>query len=376
MDLNVSSLAPGVAGAGIFDVFKPPSQSPKPAFELPLLQDVQKAQQVLKENGVVRTRVVHLKTDTYLMKDVDECGGPKKIDIYLKLENEQKCGTFKTRGAVNYVAGLDPEVLKQGIVTPSVGSFGQALAMIKNDNPFIPFCAALLPQDLHIYRSQLLENMGAQVHRLPFPSWWFALESRTVPPTFPIDSPLHKAHFIHPATTACSAGDATIALEILEDLPDVDAIVVPFCTGGFSSGVSHLLKQVNSSAKLYAAEVSSSTPLRTAMNAGTPSRCNHTPSFVDQIGGENVLPDMWNSIKASGIKDSLVVSPEQVVNAIQMMLNGLNVVSEGAGAVTLAAALSGQAGAGKICCVITGGNIDPDFLTKAMHGEVPMPRFH
>ena len=137
----------------------------------------------------------------------------------------------------------------------------------------VPHCTVFLPDLMDSHRAQLLKDGGALVHKLPFPEWWMSLEQRCIPPfSFDDNNPIHKAHFIHPATSECSAGDTTIALEILEDLPDVDTIVVPFCTGSFSSGMTHVLQQVKPTVNLYAAEVSTSTPLHSAMDAGAPTR--------------------------------------------------------------------------------------------------------
>jgi len=169
---------------------------------------------------------------------------------------------------------------------------------------------------------------------------------------------------------AVMAGNGTIALEILEDLPDVDAVVIPFGGGGLSCGIASALRALRPQTKVYACEVETAAPLHAALQAGVPSPIDYRPSFVDGIGGKSVLPEMWPLVRRL-LDGSLVVSLEAVAGAIRTLVERNRVVAEGAGAAPVAAALGGRAGKGKVVCVVSGGNIDPAKLALILQGAVP-----
>jgi threonine dehydratase len=180
-----------------------------------------------------------------------------------------------------------------------------------------------------------------------------------------------RGMLIHPfGDDAVMAGNATIGLEILEDLPDVDVIVIPYGGGGLSCGIASAVRALRPQVKVYAAEVGTGAPLAASLAAGMPVKTAFTPSFVSGIGGPLVFTEMWNM--ASRLLDgALVVGLSDVAEAIRVLCRHVHVVAEGAGAVALAAALSGKMRDARIACVVSGGNIDTSKLIQIMQGEVP-----
>ena len=181
----------------------------------------------------------------------------------------------------------------------------------------------------------------------------------------------HDGLFIHPvADPDVIAGNGTIGLEILEDLPEADAVVVPFGGGGLSCGIASAVRALKPNTPVFASEVDTAAPLRAAFDAGAPCKIDYQPSFVDGIGGQSVLAPMWPLVR-SLIEDSLVVSLERIAEAIRLLAGRNRVIAEGAGASSVAAALEGVVGTGNIVCVVSGGNIDAGKLRVILDGKVP-----
>ncbi len=177
--------------------------------------------------------------------------------------------------------------------------------------------------------------------------------------------------FIHPVSDAAViAGNGTIGLEILEDLPDVEAIIVPYGGGGLSSGIGSAVRALKPDTKIFASEIEGAAPLAPSLAAGIPQEIKYTPSFVDGIGSGGLLPDMWPLVSKL-LDGSLVVSLAETAAAIKLMIERNRVVAEGAGGTSVAAALAGKAGRGKVVAVVSGGNIDSAKLVKILKGEVP-----
>jgi len=177
--------------------------------------------------------------------------------------------------------------------------------------------------------------------------------------------------FIHPVTEpAVIAGNGTIGLEILEDLPDVDAVVIPYGGGALSSGIASALRPLKPDVTLYAAEVETAAPLAASLAAGQPVEVDYQPSFVDGIGAPFLIPGMWPLVTQL-LDGSLVVTLEDVAAAIRLLAARNRVIAEGAGAAPVAAALAGKAGGGNVVCVVSGGNIDTGKLVKILQGEIP-----
>jgi len=178
--------------------------------------------------------------------------------------------------------------------------------------------------------------------------------------------------FIHAfSDPAVIAGNGTVGLEILEDLPDVDAVVIPWGGGGLCCGIASAIRALKSDVKVYACEVETAAPFATSYTAGEPAEeIDYTQSFVDGIGAPVILPEMWDLAKQLMVR-SLVVGLDETAAAIRLLAERNCVLAEGAGAASVAAALSGKAGTGKVVCVVSGGNIDMAKLVKIFQGEVP-----
>jgi len=161
------------------------------------------------------------------------------------------------------------------------------------------------------------------------------------------------------------AGNGTIGLEILEDLPDVDAVAIPYGGGGLSCGIASAIRALKPGTRVFAAEVETAAPLAASLRAGAPVEVEYAPSFVDGIGGKSVLPEVWTLARAL-LDGSLVASLEEIRAAIRLLAERGRVIAEGAGAAPVAAALAGGAGGGKVVCVVSGGNIDSEVLARIL----------
>ena len=282
-------------------------------------------------------------------------------EIYLKLENLQPIGSFKLRGAVNAMALAGDEALRHGVVTASAGNMGQGVAW--NARRLGVPCRVVVPDHAPRTKLEALERLGAETVAVSFDRWWRALEEHRFPGL--------QGHFVHPVCDPdVIAGNGTIGLEILEDLPDVDVVVVPFGGGGLSVGIATALRAAKPATKVFACEVETAAPLAAALAAGEPCTIDHTPSFVDGIGGKSVLPEMWPLVSAL-LAGSLVVSLEAIARAIRLLVVRNRIVAEGAGAAPIAAALAGVAGPGRVVCVVSGGNLDASVLARILAGESP-----
>jgi len=319
-----------------------------PLLDAPTLADVRAARERLA-GLVVRTPLVRLA--------VDEA----PAEIHLKLECLQPIGSFKIRGATNAMALAGPERLRDGVYTASAGNMAQGVAW--SARRLGVAATAVVPEHAPQAKLSALARLGARVEKVPFDSWWQLLVDR--------GQPGRKELFIHPVSDlAVMAGNGTIGLEILEDLPDVETVLVPYGGGGLSCGIASALRGSGSRARVIACEVDTAAPLSAALAAGGPVPTPYTASFVDGIGGKSVLAEMWPL--ASRLLDGALSSPlDDVAAAVRLLAERAHVVSEGAGAAPVAAALSGRAGRGKTVCVVSGGNIDARVLARILSGEVP-----
>ena len=188
-----------------------------------------------------------------------------------------------------------------------------------------------------------IERLGARTVKLPYARWWRVLEDHGYPEI--------EGLFVHPVSDpAVIAGNGTIGLEILEDLPDVDAVVVPFGGGGLSCGIACALRASSPATKTYASEIETAAPFSASLAAGKPASIRHTPSFVDGIGGKSMLPEMW-PIASTLLAGALVVSLADTAAALRLLAERNHVIAEGAGATSVAAALTGKAGIGKVVLI-------------------------
>ncbi len=281
-------------------------------------------------------------------------------EIYLKLENLQPIGSFKLRGAAAAISRATPEQLAEGVYTCSAGNMAQGVAW--NARRLGIPSTAVVPDHAPETKLAAIARLGGKVIKVPFDEWW------NVMVTHRFDG--LNGFFVHPVSNPdVMAGNGTIGLEILEDLPDVDAIVVPYGGGGLSSGIATAVKALKPDTKVFAAEVETSAAFAGALAAGRPTTITYTPSFVDGIGSAGVLDDMW-PIARSLLDGSLVQTLTDVADAIRLLVERHRVIAEGAGATSVAAALAGKAGGGKVVCVVSGGNIDIEKLTKILTHEL------
>jgi threonine dehydratase len=282
-------------------------------------------------------------------------------EIWLKLENLQPIGSFKIRGAGNAMALLPKESLSRGVYTASAGNMAQGVAW--NARRLGIPCTVVVPEHAPKTKLAAVTRLGAKIVPLPFDQWWNVLVTHGYDG---IDGT-----FIHPVSNeAVIAGNGTIGLEILEDLPGVATVVVPYGGGGLSCGIAQAIRSVSPAVKVLVSEVSTAAPLSASLAAGGPVKIDYTPSFVDGIGASSVLAEMW-PLASRLLDGSCVVTPAETAAAVKLLVERNRVVAEGAGATSVAAALSGQAGDGPIVCVISGGNIDPDKLALILSGSVP-----
>ncbi|MGH2523887.1 MAG: threonine ammonia-lyase [Anaerolineales bacterium] len=312
---------------------------------LSTLEQIQDARRSIA-GAAIRTPLVRLNT----------AGAP--AEIYLKLENLQPIGSFKIRGAANAMAHLPPEQLARGVLTASAGNMAQGVAW-RAQELGIP-CTMIAPDTAPETKLKAIERLGGRVIKVSFEQWWQTFQDRAYPGV--------DAVFIHAFDDPdVMAGNGTIALEILEDLPDVDAIVIPWGGGGLTCGIAAATRALRPACRLYAAEVATGAPLAASLAAGTPQIVDYQPSFVDGIGSKTVFPQMLERAQKL-IDGALVASLEETGAALRLMAERNRVIAEGAGACPVACALSGQAGEGKIVCVVSGGNIDLSKLCAVLMG--------
>jgi threonine dehydratase len=281
--------------------------------------------------------------------------------IYLKLENLQPIGSFKLRGASNLILQTERAQLAQGVWTASAGNMAQGVAWCARQLGLR--CTVVVPETAPATKRAAIERLGAQIVSVSFSQWMEVFQTRRFAGM--------EGLFVHAfSDPAVMAGNGTIGLEILEDLPDVDAVVVPYGGGGLSCGIASAFRALKPGVKVYAAEVATAAPLAASWAAGVPVEVVYTPSFVDGIGAPRVFPEMWQLARQM-LEGSLVASLQEVAAALGLLAERNRVIAEGAGATPVAAALAGGAGSGKVVCVVSGGNIDAGKLVKILQGDVP-----
>jgi len=298
--------------------------------------------------SAVRTPLVRLNLDA------------APAEIYLKLENLQPIGSFKIRGAVNLLAQLDPAELADGVWTASAGNMAQALAWCARQRGIS--CTVVVPDIAPEAKLSAVRRLGADIVTVSPEEFFETFSSR------------HKEGmrglFVHAfSDERMMAGNGTIALEILEDMPQVDAILVPYGGGGLTCGIASAAQAIAPHVKVFACEPESAAPLNHSLAAGRPVVPPLRRTFIDGAGGPRVYPEMFELAQRL-LVGSIAVPVEKVAEAVRLLVERNHVVAEGAGALPVAAALSGGAGTGRVCCVVSGGNIDTHVLTSILRGEV------
>ena len=217
----------------------------------------------------------------------------------------------------------------------------------------------------HAPRAKLdaVERLGGRVITVPFETWWETMETGSSPG-------LHGL-FVHPVLDErVMAGNGVIGLELVEQLDAIDAVLVAWGGGGLSTGIASALAAVSPSTRVIACEPETGAPLTASFAAGAPVEVDYRPSFVDGAGSKALLPAMWE--RARSLVDGAVPVPlAEAAAAVRLLATRAHVVAEGAGALPLAAALAGHGGSGRVVCIVSGGNIDPEPLAAILSGETP-----
>jgi len=282
-------------------------------------------------------------------------------DIYLKLENLQPIGAFKLRGAYNAMTGVSRERLGSRVVTTSAGNM--ALGVAWTARALGIEAVVVAPDHAPAAKVDAIRALGAEVVKVSVDDWFRTLVDG--PP------PGMEGYFVHPVEDELvMAGNGTIGLEILEDLPDVDALYVPWGGGGLATGIASALQASGRRVPVHAVQPGTAAPLAAAFAAGEPTDIAFRPSFVDGAGAKLVLPRMWPRLRAL-VAGAPVVSLDQVASAIRVLVERVHVVAEGAGALAVAAALEHRGRNEKVVAVVSGGNIDSALLARILRGEAP-----
>ena len=283
--------------------------------------------------------------------------GPR---ILLKLETLQPIGSFKIRGAANAMARMAPDALARGVLTASAGNMAQGLAWCARERGVT--CTVVAPDTAPATKLEAIERLGGRVIQVPFERWWQTFQDRAYTGV--------DATFIHAFDDPdVMAGNGTIGLEILEDLPDVETVVIPWGGGGLTCGIASALRSLKPACRVFAAEVETAAPLAASLAAGSPQQVEYRPSFIDGIGSKTVFPQMFERARRL-VDGALVATVAEIAAALALMVERNCVIAEGAGACALAAALAGRAGRGKVVCIVSGGNIDVSKLCDVLSGPL------
>ena len=282
-------------------------------------------------------------------------------EIWLKLENLQPIGSFKIRGAVNAVRRAPREATARGVVTASAGNMAQGVAWAARELD-VP-ATIVVPEGAPQTKLDAIARLGGRVVQVPHEQWWQTLVEARYEGV--------EGLFVHPVQDELvMAGNGTIGLELAEQLPEADTVLVPWGGGGLFTGIASALAALRPNANVYAVEPATGAPLTAALAAGEPVPIDYTPSFVDGAGGRALLPAMWERARDL-LAGSSAVSLDEAAAAVRLLAERARVVAEGAGALALAAAVSGRVPGQRIVCIVSGGNIDSTRLAAILRGETP-----
>jgi threonine dehydratase len=279
-------------------------------------------------------------------------------EIYLKLENLQPVNSFKIRGATNAVMLAPEKARRTGLVTASAGNMAQGVAWTARELG-VPATIAV-PEHAPQAKLAAIERLGGRVLKLPYDDWWNAIVTSRVDGV--------EGLFVHPVQDpGVIAGNGTIGLEVLDDLPSPDAVVIPYGGGGLTVGIASAVKALRPGTRILTAEPATAAALAAAFAAGKPTDVDYQASFVDGSGSRRVLDTMWPQV-APLVDGALSIPVAEVAAAVRLLAERARVIAEGAGALALAAALSGRAGSGRVVCIVSGGNIDLSTLAETFNG--------
>jgi threonine dehydratase len=288
-------------------------------------------------NAIVRTPLVRLEL------------GPGYPDIRLKLENLQPINAYKLRGAANAVAMLPESKRKRGVWTISAGNAGQGVAYAAR-RAGVP-CTVVVIETAPESKIERMRALGAKLIPVQYDVAWKALEERSYPGA--------GGTFVHPFDDHnFITGHGTMGLEILEDAPDTKAVIASIGGGGLITGVGSAIKALKPETKVWGVEPETAAPAALSFEKGSPQVFkNWKASFVDGAGGQSMFPRMWERMKPV-VDNYIVVTLDETKKAMRLMAEKARVISEGAGALPVAAALTGKVGKGPIVAIVSGGNID------------------
>jgi len=286
---------------------------------------------------------------------------PPGKTIRLKLENLQPIGSFKIRPIANTVLSRKRAELTAGIYTTSSGN--SALGVAWMARRLGVSATAVVPASAPEAKLEKLRRLGARIEVRADDVWWRAIEAGAL-------DDQQGAYIDAVRDPASLAGDATIGVEILEQWPDVEAILIPFGGGGLGCGIACAVRALRPEVKIIACELASAHPLQSAFEAGVPTPTSHDAGFVSGVGYGSVLPEMWPLLR-SMIDAVVTVSLAQVTQTIKLLAENNRIIAEGAGALSVAAALAGRYSPSKVCAVVSGGNIDAEVFAAILQGRMP-----
>jgi threonine dehydratase len=309
----------------------------------------------LDEIRAARDRLADLAVRTPLLR-LHLADAP--AEIHLKLETLQPINSFKIRGAGNAVRAAPTASRARGLLTASAGNMAQGVAWVARELGLTATIA--VPEHAPQAKLAAIERLGGRVLKVPYDDWWQAIVTSQIPG--------EEGLFIHPvADEAVMAGNGTIGLEILEDLPDVDTVVIPVGGGGLTVGIASAVKALKPDVRVVTAEPETGAALHAALAAGGPTDVDYRPSFVDGSGSRRVLDPMWPRLREV-VDEAVTISLSETEAAVRTLAERVRVIAEGAGALSTAAALAGRAGSGKVACVVSGGNINLATLAQIIDG--------
>jgi threonine dehydratase len=258
------------------------------------------------------------------------------------------------------------EALAQGLVTTSTGNMAQGVAWMARELG-VP-ATIVVPDNASAAKLAAVERLGGRIVRVPWEQWWAAVEADE---ERDLGSDV-QGFFVHPVQDPpVIAGNGTIGLELVEQLDEFDAVLVPWGGGGLTTGIASALHALAPTTKIYVCEPDNGAPVTAALaNGGVPTPVDFTPSFVDGAGSGSLLPTMWRHAQPL-ISGSFAISLEETAAAIRLLLERARIVAEGAAGLAVAAALAGRAGSGRVVCIVSGGNIDTRRLAAILEGRIP-----
>jgi threonine dehydratase len=310
------------------------------------LAEIERAREVI-DGVAVRTPLVRLNVDA-------------EAEIYLKLETLQPVNSFKIRGAGNAILQASDDELRDGVLTASAGNMAQGVAYAARLRG-VP-ATIVVPEHAPETKLAAIARYGGRVIKVPYDEWWQVLVTGGYEGA--------QGLFVHPvADDRVMAGNGTIGLELLEQLSDFDAVVVPYGGGGLLTGIASAIKASRPEVKFYAAEPATAAPVAATLAAGTPTAVEYVPSFVDGSGSRELIPQVWEHASQL-LDDGFAIPLADVEVAVRTIAERARVIAEGAGALGVAAVLTGRVtNARKVVCIVSGGNIDFGVLTRILREE-------